>query len=173
MVRQTSPGFVRLAACCSLLFAPAAPWRRADKLCPAIQVVLNCSIVTKSGKALVARQARVRGHALLRVINTTKCIFFWGCKGDWSCAHKSNLQNRRLRLQFVEMTRIRIEGLLAAFPKLVGSGKQHTYVETENVRYVYQPLEARDAPAEHRAQRRLMLRSLLARDNGTRSAAAG
>ena len=47
--------------------------------------------------------------------------------------------------QFVPMTRIRIEGLLSAFPKLVGSsssqGKQHTYVETENVRYVYQPLE--------------------------------
>nr|KJB15158.1 hypothetical protein B456_002G164000 [Gossypium raimondii] len=35
--------------------------------------------------------------------------------------------------QFVDMTRIRIEGLLAAFPKLVGTGKQHTYVETENV----------------------------------------
>ncbi|BBN04461.1 coatomer subunit delta [Marchantia polymorpha subsp. ruderalis] len=44
--------------------------------------------------------------------------------------------------QFVDMSRIRIEGLLAAFPKLVGSGKQHTYVETENVRYVYQPMEA-------------------------------
>ena len=43
--------------------------------------------------------------------------------------------------QFVDMTRIRIEGLLAAFPKLVGAGKQHTYVETENVRYVYQPIE--------------------------------
>ncbi|KAK8314306.1 hypothetical protein V6Z12_D01G163400 [Gossypium hirsutum] len=44
--------------------------------------------------------------------------------------------------QFVDMTRIRIEGLLAAFPKLVGTGKQHTYVETENVQYVYQPIEA-------------------------------
>jgi len=44
--------------------------------------------------------------------------------------------------QFVEMTRSRIEGLLASFPKLMGgSGKQHTFVETESVRYVYQPLE--------------------------------
>lgn len=39
------------------------------------------------------------------------------------------------------MTKARIEGLLAAFPKLMTSGKQHTYVETESVRYVYQPLE--------------------------------
>uniref|UniRef100_A0A1J3FXI9 Coatomer subunit delta n=1 Tax=Noccaea caerulescens TaxID=107243 RepID=A0A1J3FXI9_NOCCA len=44
--------------------------------------------------------------------------------------------------QYVDMSRIRIEGLLAAFPKLVGMGKQHTYIETENVRYVYQPIEA-------------------------------
>jgi hypothetical protein len=44
--------------------------------------------------------------------------------------------------QFVEMTRSRIEGLLASVPKLMGgSGKQHTFVETESVRYVYQPLE--------------------------------
>lgn len=43
--------------------------------------------------------------------------------------------------QFVEMNRLRIEGLLAAFPKLVGHSKQHTYVETDTVRYVYQPLE--------------------------------
>ncbi|RID68004.1 hypothetical protein BRARA_C00194 [Brassica rapa] len=44
--------------------------------------------------------------------------------------------------QYVDMSRIVIEGLLAAFPKLVGLEKQHTYFETENVRYVYQPIEA-------------------------------
>ena len=45
--------------------------------------------------------------------------------------------------QFVDMTRIRIEGLLAAFPKLMGSGsKQHTFIETEAVRYLYQPMES-------------------------------
>lgn len=43
--------------------------------------------------------------------------------------------------QFVEMTRARVEGLLASFPKLIGSGKQHTFIETESVRYVYQPLD--------------------------------
>ena len=43
--------------------------------------------------------------------------------------------------QFVEMPRMRIENLLASFPKLVGADKQHNTVETQEVRYVYQPIE--------------------------------
>lgn len=43
--------------------------------------------------------------------------------------------------QFREMPRSRIEALLAAFPKLTDSGTQHTTVEGDTVRYVYQPLE--------------------------------
>ncbi|KAI9872253.1 MAG: hypothetical protein M1830_001855 [Pleopsidium flavum] len=46
-----------------------------------------------------------------------------------------------LSRQFREIARSRIEALLASFPKLADSGTQHTTVEQDNVRYVYQPLD--------------------------------
>jgi hypothetical protein len=46
-----------------------------------------------------------------------------------------------LSRQFRQIARSRIEGLLASFPKLADSGTQHTTVEQDNVRYVYQPLD--------------------------------
>ncbi|PHH60576.1 hypothetical protein CDD82_2261 [Ophiocordyceps australis] len=46
-----------------------------------------------------------------------------------------------LSRQFREMPRSRIEALLASFPKLADSGTQHTTVEQDSVRFVYQPLD--------------------------------
>ena len=46
-----------------------------------------------------------------------------------------------LSRQYVDMTRIRIEGLLAALPRLMTPGSQHTFIETDSVRYLYQPFE--------------------------------
>jgi hypothetical protein len=42
-----------------------------------------------------------------------------------------------LSRQFVELPKPRIEGLLSAFPKLMGSDKQHTFVETESVNLAF------------------------------------
>lgn len=52
--------------------------------------------------------------------------------------------------QYLEVSRLQIEGLLSAFSKLVDSSTRgsdaahsdHTFVETESVRFVYQPMEA-------------------------------
>ncbi|ORY87849.1 Longin-like domain-containing protein, partial [Protomyces lactucae-debilis] len=48
-----------------------------------------------------------------------------------------------LSRQFRDLPKARIEGLLASFPGLIdtASGAQHTTIETDSVRYVYQPLE--------------------------------
>ena len=47
-----------------------------------------------------------------------------------------------LSRQFVEMIKARIEGLWTIFSKLMSpDAKEHTFVETESVRYVYQPIE--------------------------------
>lgn len=47
-----------------------------------------------------------------------------------------------LARQFVDIRKSRVEGLLNAFVKLVDySGSDHTYLETESIRYVYQPVE--------------------------------
>jgi len=48
-----------------------------------------------------------------------------------------------LSRQFLDVSRIRIEGLLSAFPKLVGTAgaRQATYIDSGTVRYVYQHAE--------------------------------
>ena len=43
--------------------------------------------------------------------------------------------------QFRDISRIRVEGLLSAFPKLMDPNSEHTFVETDSVRYVYTPIE--------------------------------
>ncbi|PFH33826.1 adaptor complexes medium subunit family protein [Besnoitia besnoiti] len=51
-------------------------------------------------------------------------------------------QKPLLARQFVEISKVRIEGLMNAFLKLVEhAGADHTYVESDCVRYVYQPLD--------------------------------
>lgn len=47
-----------------------------------------------------------------------------------------------LSRQFVPVSRHRIETLLTQFPRLLQAGQQHTFVETNEVRFIYQPLEA-------------------------------
>ena len=41
----------------------------------------------------------------------------------------------------MDIARSRVEGLLAAFSKMVNPDSESTFIETENVRYLYQPLD--------------------------------
>ena len=47
-----------------------------------------------------------------------------------------------LSRQFVPISRTRVEGYLASFPKLIPVDHQHTIIDTDQIRYLYQPLEA-------------------------------
>jgi hypothetical protein len=47
-----------------------------------------------------------------------------------------------LARQYLEVSRMQVEGLLSAFSKLVDSKEDHTFLETDSVRFVYQPMES-------------------------------
>lgn len=47
-----------------------------------------------------------------------------------------------LSRQFVDITRGQIEGFLSSFTNLVDSSRQHSFVENESVRFIYQPIDS-------------------------------
>ena len=54
----------------------------------------------------------------------------------------SKAGNVVLSRQFVEMPKTRIEHLISSFPKLLSSKEQqHTFIETDLVRFIYQPID--------------------------------
>ena len=78
-------------------------------------VLLTAAIVTKSGKGWVGfRHSTVADYYLSALVAR----------------------------MFMDIPRSRVEGLLVSFPKLIHSDEQHTFVETDSVRYVYQSLES-------------------------------
>jgi hypothetical protein len=46
-----------------------------------------------------------------------------------------------LARQFLEITKTQLEGLLCNFPRLIDRNMQHTFVDAENIRYVYQAMD--------------------------------
>lgn len=100
-------------------------------------MLIAAAVCTKAGKGIIC-------HLLLCVFGVMGGVVKWLASAQ-SCLVSalpiSILFSVIFSRQFVEMTKARIEGLLSAFPKLMSTGKQHTFVETESVRYVYQPLD--------------------------------
>jgi len=45
------------------------------------------------------------------------------------------------RQTLLSLSRSKVETLLANFPQLIKPGQQHTYVETDNARFIYHPLD--------------------------------
>jgi coatomer subunit delta len=58
-----------------------------------------------------------------------------------ACLSLTTSKSAVISRQFRDMSRTRIDALLASFPKLIPTNTQHTSVETAEVRYVYQLLE--------------------------------
>lgn len=106
-----------------------------------LQVVLSVALVTRTGRGelrlflLLFSFLRPQAFVLNCLPSSFACLL---CLLSFYAALLSR--------QFVEANRMRVEGLLAAFPKLVADsgagGKQHTYAETDSIRYVYAPLES-------------------------------
>jgi hypothetical protein len=46
-----------------------------------------------------------------------------------------------LARQFLDITKTQLEGLLSNFPRLLENDMQHTFVESESLRYVYQSMD--------------------------------
>jgi hypothetical protein len=93
-------------------------------------VVLTASITTKSGKCeiYVNKYWFISPMKRSFLFDHLFCCFYL-------------LVSVLVLWQYVDVPRIRLERLLVAFPKLVHSHKQHRFVETDEVRYVYQLLE--------------------------------
>ena len=84
------------------------------------QVVISAAVTTRSGK----------GVLLFSCKDGRRFIYCFLCSLPFFFLRFNVVLLAR---PFVSISKARLEGLLAAFPKLMGEGKQHTVVETDEV----------------------------------------